>query len=182
MKKALFAISSLVLALAFTACGDSSSGASDSDPSNGGKPSAKGSFPQNGDPEFYCYATSGTDEDGKIWGQIKLNIPNYKGHVERITFDEAGNGTQYYEQSYYNLNSYNKTAMCLEFEQGIEEKSRKRNFTETHCENGVSYFVISFQGAPINELMMHATEFEEDCEQYKREWEDGEYEEYQKKR
>lgn len=180
MRKSLFALGFLVFALAFTACGDSSSGASESNLSNDGKTSAKSSFPQNGDPDFYCEVTSGTDEDGKTFGQIKVNIPNYKGHVERIAFDEAGNGTQYYEESYYNLNSYNKRAMCLEFEQGIEEKSRKKNFTETYCENGVSYFVISFQDAPIDHLAQHANEYKEDCEQYRREWEDGEFDEFQK--
>ena len=49
MRKSLFALGFLVFALAFTACGDSSSGASESNLSNDGKTSAKSSFPQNGE-------------------------------------------------------------------------------------------------------------------------------------
>ena len=142
MKKLLFALGMLMV-LAFTACDDSAS-SGDSSGSNSASKS-KGSFPPNGDDSFYCVVTDGRNADGSYWKQIQWNIPGYKGHVEKFTFDENGNGTQYYEESQFYITPYEKTAMCLEFEDAIKQQSHKRNFTETYCENGVSYFVISFQ-------------------------------------
>lgn len=137
----------------------------------------KSSFSPNGDEGFYCEVTSGTNEDGSNWKQIKVNIPKYKGHVEKITYDENGTGTQYYEDSYFYTTSYEKKAICLEFEDGIKEGAHKRNYTETYCGNGFYYFVISFENADLEEIGWTIDEYEDDCKQYEREWKDGEYDE-----
>ena len=79
MKKILFALLALMFAL--SGCGDSTS-ASDSG-------SKGGSFPSNGDPDFYCEVTEGDN-----WWQMKVNIPKYKGIVEKFTYEEGGTGTQ----------------------------------------------------------------------------------------
>ena len=174
-KKILFPALFLAVMFSFVACDDStSSGNGDNSGSLG---TIKGSFPPNGDENFYCEVTDGTNEDGSYWKQIKVNIPKYKGHVEKITYDETGSGTQYYEDSRFYLTPYEKRVMCLEFEDGIKEQSRKRNVTESYCENGVSYFVISFQNAGLGSLTSKVDSFEEDCEGYMQKWKDGEYDE-----
>ena len=181
MKKFLIVLSALAVGFAFTACdGSASSGSSDNSISNSNSNSqkvAKNSFPPNGDEGFYCEVTSGTNEDGSYWKQIKVNIPKYKGHVEKITYDESGTGTQYYEDSYFYTTPYEKTTMCLEFEDGIKEGAHKRNYTETYCGNGFYYFVISFENAGLEEITSNVDEYEDDCKQYEREWKDGEYDE-----
>lgn len=177
MKKIL-ALGTLALAFAFTACDNSASSGSDTN-GNAGKSAAKGSFPQGGDPDFYCIADSGVDKDGNNWSEIRVNIPNYWGHVERITFDAAGNGTQYYEEAYYGLSSVKKGMMCLEFNDEIQKKSAKYDFAETYCENGVSYFIVRFQDVDVEEELAPRIEyFRDDCEDYKQEWEEGEYDDY----
>ena len=184
MKKYLLALSSFTLAFALVACDDSASSNSDASStknaasSNNGtsaNPSSgkKGSFPVNGDPNFYCIVNHGEEADGKIWSEKKFNIPNRQGHVERLTFDANGNGTQYYEDSYYNLNNRNKVAMCMEFNEAVKEKSRKKNFIETYCEGQVSYFVIAFENAPLDELISRVNSFVEDCEWEKKNWEES---------
>ena len=70
----------------------------------------------------------------------------------------------------------------MEFEDGIKESSHKRNYTETYCKNGVSYFVISFQNMSLGSLNSAIVEYEEDCEDYKRKWKDGDYDEVIKRR
>ena len=177
MKKIL-ALGTLALAFAFIACDDSASSGSDTN-GNAGKSAAKGSFPQGGDSDFYCIADSGVDADGNNWAEIKVNIPKYHGHVERITYDAAGNGTQYYEETYFSLNSIKQSMMCLEFNEEIEKKSAKYDFADTYCENGVSYFVVRFQDVDVEEELAPRIEyFKEDCEDYKQEWEAGEYDDY----
>ena len=176
MKKFLLVLSALAVGFAFTACDDSAS-SDGGDKSNSNSQATKGSFPTNGDEAFYCEVTEGENEDGSYWKQIKVNIPKYKGHVEKITFDETGTGTQYYEEAQYYITSYEKAAMCLEFEDGIKEQSRKRNFTETYCDNGVSYFVISFENVSMGSLVSAVGSYEEDCEDYKQKWKEGEYDE-----
>ena len=181
MKKLLFALGMFAM-LAFTACDDSPS-SGDSNGSGSNPPSeTKGSFPPNGDEGFYCLVTDGQNEDGSYWKQIKVNIPKYKGHVEKFTFDENGTGTQYYEDSHFYITPHEKAALCLEFEDGIKESSHKRNYTETYCKNGVSYFVISFQNMSLGSLNSAIVEYEEDCEDYKRKWKDGDYDEVIKRR
>ncbi len=181
MKKLLFALGMFAM-LAFTACDDSaSSGDSNGSGSNSASKS-KGSFPPNGDDGFYCVVTDGTNEDGSYWKQIQVNIPKYKGHVEKFTFDKNGNGTQYYEDSHFYITPYEKKAMCLEFEDGIKESSHKRNYTETYCENGVSYFVISFQNVSLESLNWNVAEYESDCKDYEQKWKDGDYDEVIKRR
>lgn len=181
MKKIL-ALGTLALAFAFTACDDSASSNSDTNGNaggNAGKSEAKGSFPQGGDPNFYCIADSGVDENGNNWSEIRVNIPKYRGHVEKITYDAAGNGTQYYEETYFSLNSVKQAMMCLEFNDEIEKKSAKYDFADTYCENGVSYFVVRFQDVDVEEELAPRIEyFKEDCEDYKQEWEEGEYDDY----
>ena len=186
MKKLLLFLSALAVGLAFTACdGSASSGSSDNSISNSNSNSqkaAKSSFPTNGDEGFYCEVTEGENEDGSYWKQIKVNIPKYKGHVEKFTFDETGTGTQYYEDSHFYITPYEKTTFCLEFEDGIKEGAHKRNYTETYCENGFYYFVISFQNLSLGTLQSQVEEYEDDCKQYEREWKDGEYDEFIEKR
>jgi len=181
MKKFLFVLGMLTM-LAFTACDDSAS-SGDSNGSGSNPPSeTKGSFPPNGDEGFYCLVTDGQNEDGSYWKQIKVNIPKYKGHVEKITFDENGNGTQYYEDSHFYITPYEKTAMCLEFEDAVKKQSQKRNYTETYCNNGVSYFVITFQNASVESLAEKVAWYESDCDDYKQKWRDGDYDEAIKRR
>jgi hypothetical protein len=177
MKKIL-TLGTLALAFAFTACDDSTSSSSETN-GNAGKSATKGSFPQGGDSDFYCIADSGVDENGNNWSEIRVNIPKYRGHVERITYDAAGNGTQYYEETYFSLNSVKQAMMCLEFNDEIEKKSAKYDFADTYCENGVSYFVVRFQDVDVEEELAPRIEyFKEDCEDYKQEWESGEYDDY----
>ena len=179
MKRFLFALGTLAM-LAFTACDDSaSSGESNSSNGSGsnGTSEVKGSFPPNGDEGFYCLVTDGTNADGSYWKQIMVNIPKYKGHVEKITFDENGNGTQYYEDAHYYTTSYEQRALCLEFEDGIKESSHKRNYTETYCKNGVYYFVITFQNVSVGELAEKVAWYESDCKDYEQKWRDGDYDE-----
>ena len=181
MKKIL-ALGTLSLAFAFTACDDSASGnsgANDNAGGNAGSSEVKGSFPQGGDPDFYYIADSGVDKDGNNWSEIRVNIPNYWGHVERITFDAAGNGTQYYEEANYGLSSVKKGMMCLEFNDEIQKKSAKYDFAETYCENGVSYFIVRFQDVDVEEDLAPRIEyFKQDCEDYKEQWKAGEYDRY----
>ena len=177
MKKFLLALGMLSM-LAFTACDDSASSSGDNNGSGSKSTSnSKGSFPANGDEGFYCEVTDGTNADGSYWKQIKVNIPKYKGNVEKFTFDENGNGTQYYEEAQFYITPYEKTAMCLEFDDAIKQQSHKRNFTETYCENGVSYFVISFQNVNPGALYSSIVDYESDCENYERMWKEGEYDE-----
>ena len=171
MKKFALAAISAALMFVFGACDDSTS--ADSNGSN----TVRGCFSSTGDPNFSCEVTEGTDADGKSWKQIKVNIPNYKGHVEKMTYDESGSGTQYYETSYFNLTPRKKMLMCLEFEDGIKSSSKKRNYTETYCDNGVSYFVITFENIPMSTIVSQVSSYEEDCEDYRRKWEDGDYDE-----
>lgn len=181
MKKFLFVLGMLTM-LAFTACDDSAS-SGDSNGSGSNPPSeTKGSFPPNGDEGFYCLVTDGQNEDGSYWKQIKVNIPKYKGHVEKITFDENGNGTQYYEDSHFYITPYEKTAMCLEFEDAIKKQSQKRNYTDTYCKNGVSYFVITFKNASVGSLASKVADYESDCKDYEQKWKDGDYDEAIKRR
>lgn len=181
MKKFLFVLGMLTM-LAFTACDDSAS-SGDSNGSGSNPPSeTKGSFPPNGDEGFYCLVTDGQNEDGSYWKQIKVNIPKYKGHVEKITFDENGNGTQYYEDSHFYITPYEKTAMCLEFEDAIKKQSQKRNYTDTYCKNGVSYFVITFKNASVSSLASKVADYESDCKDYEQKWKDGDYDEAIKRR
>lgn len=181
MKKFLFVLGMLAM-LAFTACDDSAS-SGDSNGSGSNPPSeTKGSFPPNGDEGFYCLVTDGQNEDGSYWKQIKVNIPKYKGHVEKITFDENGNGTQYYEDSHFYITPYEKTAMCLEFEDAIKKQSQKRNYTDTYCKNGVSYFVITFKNASVGSLASKVADYESDCKDYEQKWKDGDYDEAIKRR
>ena len=173
MKKFLLALSLVALAFTLVACDDSASGGSGSN----GVGEAKGSFPPNGDEGFYCLVTDGHSEDGSYWKQIMVNIPKYKGHVEKITFDENGNGTQYYEDSHFYITPYEKAALCLEFEDAIKSQSQKRNYTETYCKNGVSYFVITFKNASVESLAFKVGEYESDCKDYERKWKEGDYDE-----
>lgn len=178
MKKFLLALGSVALAFTLAACDDSASGGSGSNETS----ETKGSFPPNGDEGFYCLVTDGQNEDGSYWKQIKVNIPKYKGHVEKITFDENGNGTQYYEDSHFYITPYEKTAMCLEFEDAIKKQSQKRNYTDTYCKNGVSYFVITFKNASEGSLTSKVAAYESDCDDYKQKWRDGDYDEAIKRR
>lgn len=181
MKKLLLALGMLTM-FAFTACDDSAS-SGDSDGSGSTSTSkSKGSFPPNGDDSFYCVVTDGRNADGSYWKQIQWNIPGYKGHVEKFTFDENGNGTQYYEEAQFYITPYEKTAMCLEFDDAVKQQSHKRNFTETYCENGVSYFVISFQNVNPGALYSSIVDYESDCENYERMWKEGEYDEVVERR
>lgn len=172
MKKFLFALSTLALMFAFTACDDSASSGDGAE-----KQAAKGSFPENGEEGFYCEVTDGTNADGSYWKQIKVNIPKYKGHVEKFTFDENGTGTQYYEDAHFYITPHEKAAMCLEFEDGIKESAHKRNYTETYCGNGFYYFVISFQNISMETLQSKVGDYEDDCKDYERKWMDGDYDE-----
>ena len=124
MNKILLALFALMFVL--SACEDSTS-ASDSG-------SKGGSFPSNGDPNFYCEVTKGDN-----WWQMKL--------------------------------------MCQEWEQELKEKSRKKNFKDAYCGNGVFYSVIEYEGQSRESIEEEASYFEEDCQRYKKKWENGEFDE-----
>ena len=176
MKKILFALGMLAM-FTVTACDDSASSGDSNGSGSNTTSKMTGSFPPNGDEGFYCDVTDGTNADGSYWKQIKVNIPKYKGHVEKFTFDQNGTGTQYYEDSFFYTTSYEKTAMCLEYEDGLKENSHKRNYTETYCGNGFYYFVISFQNLHLETLHSQVDDYEDDCKDYEKKWKDGDYDE-----
>ena len=181
MKKILFALGMLAI-FTLTACDDSASSGDSNGSGSNSTSKTTGSFPPTGDEGFYCEVTDGTNADGSYWKQIKVNIPKYKGHVEKFTFDQNGTGTQYYEDSFFYTTPYEKSAMCLEFEDGIKENSYKRNYTETYCGNGFYYFVISFQNLSLEALHSQVDDYEEDCKDYERKWKGGDYDEFIEKR
>lgn len=149
--------------MAFTACDDSASGDSEG---------SKGSFPQNGDPSFYCEVTS-----GEGWAQIKVNIPGYMGRVEKFSYDAATEtATKYYEESYYKLTEFEKAEMCLEYDRDIKN-NKKKNVTDYYCGNGVFYMVVSATNASRykEEVSEEAVYFKERCLEYEEDWNDGVY-------
>lgn len=167
MTKRILFLALLVLAFSLNACDDSASSSSENE--------SAGSFPAKGDPDFYCAVTEGFD-NGTYWIQIKVNIPNYKGHVERLTYDENGNGSQYIEESYFRISAGNKMEMCLDFKQFVREEKRERNITDSYCKDGVKYYTAEFKNTSIKDLVSRGASFDEDCKDYKREWLEGEYE------
>ena len=169
MKKMLIALTLLVPVLVFMACGDSASGASENNSA-----SSKGSFPANGDPDFYCEVTK-----GEGWVQMKVNIPNYKGIVEKVGYDSSTDtGTQYYEESYFNLTSVEKAEMCLEYDRDIKN-DKDRKLTDYYCGKGVFYMLGTVKNASryMEEFEIAEEGYEQDCKRYEREWEEGEYDE-----
>ena len=169
-KALILGLGALVFSL--VACEDSTS-ASDSQ--------RKGSFPAQGNPNFSCEVTEGVNEDGSKWAQVVVNIPNYMGEVEKLTTDEYGNGSQYIEETYFKLSGMEKRYMCLEYDEFVQEERTKgdKNITDYYCDDGVFYFVTEFEGARLDRLDARSQGYYERCEDYKREWEEGEYEEYQ---
>ncbi|MBR4785249.1 MAG: hypothetical protein IK012_08365 [Fibrobacter sp.] len=176
MKKLLALLA--CLSFAFVACDDSASASSGN--GSGSNKSAKGSFPANGDSDFYCDVTNGTNSDGTTWVQMKVNIPNYMGHVEKLTYDQEGNGSQYYEESYFRITPMDKLEMCLEFQEFIQEEKEERNISDFYCDEGVSYFVTNFEHLKLEKILSRATYFEEDCEEYRTDWKEGVYDRYQR--
>lgn len=182
MKKFFLGLSVCLMAFAISACDDSSSTQASGD-SQDNASLVKGSFPSNGDPDFSCVVTTGSENNGNRWVQYRLNIPKYKGMVERITLDASGTKTtQYYEESYFNISPFNVGAMCAEFYQAIKETENKgRTFDDYQCGNGVSYFVYSGRrpSAPSEEeedlIVREEQYFKEDCADYEEKWERGEY-------
>jgi len=175
MKQFILMLNLFVLMAVLVACDDSASSGDGTASTNTSE--VKGSFPPNGDEGFYCLVTDGKNADGSYWKQIMVNIPKYKGHVEKITFDENGNGTQYYEDAHYYTTPYEQRALCLEYEDAVKKQSQKRNYTETYCQNGVYYFVITFQNASVGNLSEKVSWYESDCKDYEQKWKDGDYDE-----
>lgn len=200
MKRVMVALASLAMVLAFSACEGSSSSTGSSEevsenkgnsdgasenkgsasqdggsvPDNSGKvtSSQKGTFPVNGDPNFYCDVTS-----GEGWAQIKVNIPNYMGHVEKIGYDPSTDtGTQYYEEAFYRLTSFEKSAMCLEYDEEFKN-DKTHNVTDYYCGEGVFYMVVTAKnvGGHLDEFTTAEEDFRESCESYQRKWDEGEY-------
>ena len=171
MKKFLFALSTLALMFAFTACDDSASGGDGAESQEW-----KGSFPPNGDAGFYCEVTS-----GESWAQLKVNIPGYMGHVEKRSFDDATQtATQYYEEVQYNLNPFEKVEMCLEYDRDIrDDAKRKRYLTDYYCKNSVFYMVgtIPSAGYLKEEYATAAYEFRQSCDDYEKKWKEHGYDE-----
>lgn len=201
MKRIVVALASLAMVLVFSACEGSSSstgsseevsenkgnsdGASENkgsasqdsgaatDQSGKTSTSSKGSFPSNGDPDFYC-----TVSKGEGWVQLKVNIPNYMGHVQKMGYDSSTDtGTEYYEESYYGLTSFEKKEMCLEYDQDIKN-DEDRDLTDYYCGDGVFYMLSTVKNASLymEEFTMAEEMFEEDCKRYERKWNEGEYE------
>ena len=156
MTKRILFLGLLVLAFSLNACDDSSSSSSEND--------AVGSFPAKGDPDFYCNVTEGSD-NGTYWIEM--------------TYDDKGNGTQYIEDAYFRISMGNMVEMCLDFKQFIREEKQERNITESYCKNGVSYFVTEFKNVSMSNLVSRGSGFHEQCKDYKRDWESGEYDDYQ---
>jgi hypothetical protein len=192
MKRVMVALASLAMVLAFSACEGSSSSTGSSEEvsenkgsasqdggaatDNSGKTStsSKGSFPVNGDSDFYCVVSK-----GEGWVQLKVNIPNYMGHIEKVGYDSlTDTGTQYYEESYYGLKAYEKKEMCLEYDRDIKN-DKDRDLTDYYCGDGVFYMLNTVKNASLymEEYTMAEDDFEEDCKRYEREWEDGDYDE-----
>ena len=170
MKRFLLAMGAAALAFALTACENSASNASAD--SNQQASERSGSFPKNGDPNFYCEVTS-----GEGWAQIKVNIPNYMGHVEKRSYDATTDvGTQYYEESYYNLNPFQKSEMCLEYERDVKN-DKKRNITDFYCGHGVFFMVVTAENASryIDEFTTMEDHFIERCREYREDWDNGVY-------
>lgn len=167
MTKRIFFLGLLVLAFSLNACDDSSSSSSENE--------SVGSFPAKGDPDFYCEVTEGSD-NGTYWIQMKLNIPNYRGTVEKLTYDENGNGSLYSEVDYFRISAGNKMEMCLDFKQFIREEKQERNITDSYCKNGVAYYKIEYKNASMSDIVSKGASFHEDCKEYKAGWESGEYE------
>ena len=149
------------LAITFTACGDSSD--------------ISGSFPEGGYPEFSCKVTEGTDSDGTIWVQFKLNVPNRMGEMQKRSLKD-GTEFGYWERSYYNLSSKNQKLMCEDFEGDIKEELQSEdNGIEDHaCGNGVEYVHYKAQTEKQN-LDSVKKMFEEECEDNQREWDEGDF-------
>lgn len=176
MKRVMVALASLAMVLAFSACDGSASttsGSGDTSDNFGTtSTSSKGSFPSNGDPDFYC-----TVSKGEGWVQLKVNIPNYKGRVKKLSYDSSTDkGSQYSEVSYYGLTSAEKKEMCLEYDKDAKN-DKDLNISDYYCGNGVFYMLTSVENASLymEEFTMAEDDFEEDCKRYEREWEDGEY-------
>ena len=146
------------LAITLTACGD--------DDSSG----VSGSFPDGGDPKFYCEVTDGTDSDGTIWVQFKLNIPNRMGKIEKSSIDKNGTEKGYYEESYYSLNSKEESMMCREMKKYIQGNEY---ITDFECGNGVAYIHYEMTGVRKKNLDSTKEDFEKECEDYQSDWEDG---------
>lgn len=150
------------LAITLTACGD--------DDSSG----VSGSFPDGGDPKFYCEVTDGTDSDGTIWVQFKLNVPNRFGQFQKRSLKKDGTELSYWERTYYNLNSKMEKMMCEEFEEDIKQDlQREDNGIEDYaCGNGVEYVHYKEQTSKKN-LDSVKKSFEEECEDFQRKRDEG---------
>jgi hypothetical protein len=176
MKKFLLALGMLSM-LAFTACDDSASSSGDNNGSGTKSTSnSKGSFPANGDEGFYCEVTS---RDG--WAQIKVNIPGYKGHVEKRSYDAATEtATQYYEEVQYNITEYEKQLMCMEYDRDIKNNAKKnKNLTDYYCDNAVFYMVGTVENASYlkEDFAAAKYEFAEICKDYEKKWEEHGFDE-----
>ena len=172
MKKLFVVLSLLGSLMAVIACDDSASSGNGS-----GSNSSKGSFPPNGGNDgFYCEVTS-----GEGWAQIKVNIPGYKGQVEKRSYDEATEtATQYYEESQYNLSSFDKTEMCLEYDRDIKNNKKKnKNLTDYYCGNSVFYMVGKIENASYlkDDFAAAKYEFDKECDDYERKWKEHGFDE-----
>lgn len=170
-------LSLVVMMFALVSCGSLTS--SDSDDNNRDIPTnMAGHFPFDGDSDFSCVITNGRELDGTRWVQYRLNIPNYKGMMERISINISGIGTQYYEQTYFNANPFEMNAMCLEFNKGIAEKEKRGHiFVDHQCDNGVSFFVSEFDGKrwitsedEEDPVASRDDYYRELCEEYEKKW------------
>jgi hypothetical protein len=191
MKRVMVALASLAMVLAFSACDGASSSTGSSEgtsenkgntPQNGGSASdnsgktstsSKGSFPLKGESDFYC-----TVSKGEGWVQLKVNIPNYMGHIEKVGYDSSTDtGTRYYEESFYGLTSFEKKEMCLEYDRDIKN-DKDLNLTDYYCGDGVFYMLNTVENASLymDEFTMAEEIYEDDCKRYERKWNEGEYE------
>ena len=150
------------LAVTLTACSESSSS------------SVSGNFPEGGYSEYSCEVTDGVDSDGTIWVQLKLNVPNRFGQLQKRSLKKDGTELNYWEKTYYNLNSQMKKMMCEEFEEDVKQDLQRENngIEDYACGNGVEY--VHYKGQTERKNLDSAKEsFEEDCEDFQRKKDEG---------
>lgn len=154
----------LVSALALVvACDSSTSSGDDNTPETPKKET------YHGNPEFSCVVTQ--DES---WVKMELNIPKYKGMVRKL--ENRGNGSfyEYYEETYFDLSTWQMKEMCLEYEDAAKEKAAE----DFKCDNGRFSMGHSFnlRDDYSYDVMGEALiDFTESCASYEDQWKRGEY-------
>lgn len=155
---------SLVSALALVvACDSSTSGGDDNTPEIPKKET------YHGNPEFSCVVTQ-----GESWVKMELNIPKYKGMVRKLENRGSGSFYEYYEETYFDLSTWQMKEMCLEYEDAAREKEAE----DIQCGNGRFSMGHSFNlrdDYSYDVMGETIIDFTESCQSYEEQWNRGEY-------